>query len=61
MTRLLISRNSIQAWLFVSIQLLGVLGLAYGVLVDRFRNPAIIPTATGLVMFPKVYGDGSRE
>jgi hypothetical protein len=37
------------------------LGLAYGVLVDRFRNPAIIPTATGLVMFPKVYGDGSRE
>jgi hypothetical protein len=61
MTRLLISRNSIQAWLFLSIQLLGVLGLAYGVLVDRFRNPAIIPTATGLVMFPKVYGDGSRE
>jgi ribose/xylose/arabinose/galactoside ABC-type transport system permease subunit len=56
-----VTRNSIQGWLFLAIQVLGVLGLAYGVLVDRFRNPAIIPTATGLVMFPKVYGDGSRE
>lgn len=57
----LLRASSVREWLFLAIQVLGVLGLAYGVLIDRFQNPAIIPTATGLVMFPKVYGEGGRE
>lgn len=32
--------------------------LVYAAIVDRGHNPALIPTAAGMILFKTVYGEG---
>jgi len=32
--------------------------MVYAALIDRGRNPALIPAATGLIFFKTIYGNG---
>ena len=37
---------------------LGVLLLVYAAVIDRGTNPALIPSAAGMILFKTVYGHG---
>ena len=39
----------------------GVVLMFYAALIDKGKNPALIPAATGMLFFKNVYGDGSRD
>jgi hypothetical protein len=41
------------------VRYVGVALIVYAALIDRGRNPALIPTSLGLILFKTVYGDGS--
>jgi hypothetical protein len=35
--------------------------MVYAAVIDRGRNPALIPAAGGMIAFKWVYGDGGRD
>lgn len=39
----------------------GFILMVYAALIDKGRNPALIPAATGMIFFKTVYGDGGRD
>jgi len=40
------------------VRYVGVALMVYAALVDRGANPALIPTALGMILFKTVYGSG---
>ena len=40
---------------------LGIIVLVYAIFIDHLENPALIPAATGLLLFKAIYGSGDRE
>ena len=61
-------RGSVEWWkacldsLFPTIvRYVGVALLVYAALVDKGENPALIPTAAGLILFKSVYGQGPPD
>lgn len=47
-------RDVLDEWLPTVVRWLGVASLVYGVFLDHFDNPAIIPAATGMLLFKTV-------
>lgn len=47
-------RAVLDDWLPTVVRWLGVASLVYGVFLDHFSNPAIIPAATGMLLFKTV-------
>lgn len=56
--RAFINREVLDVWFPTVVRYAGVALLVYAALVDRGRNPALIPTAAGMILFKSVYGDG---
>lgn len=52
------SQADLERWFPTLVRYVGVGLMVYAALVDRGRNPALIPTALGLVLFKTVYGEG---
>ena len=61
MTRRFLSRRSLDAWFGTIARYLGLGLLVYSLAIDRLRNPAILPAATGLMFLKNVTGAGSDE
>lgn len=38
----------------------GVTLIIYAAVIDRGRNPALIPAATGMIFLKTIYGNGER-
>lgn len=51
-------REVLDLWFPTVIRYVGVVLIVYSALVDRGRNPALIPAATGMFFFKTVYGAG---
>jgi hypothetical protein len=39
----------------------GVMLMIYAGLIDRGRNPTLIPSATGMIFFKTIVGSGERD
>lgn len=55
------SRRILDAWFPTIVRYAGFGTLVYGIFVDRGANPAILPAATGMILFKTVYGTGEKE
>lgn len=53
-----LDRNRLDSWFPTLVRYLGVGLLVYAALVDKGQNPALIPTAAGMILFKTVYGEG---
>ena len=51
----------LDVWFPTIVRYVGVVLLIYAALVDQGRNPALLPTAAGLILFKTVYGSGPPE
>lgn len=51
-------RKSLDVWFPTIVRYAGVGLLVYAAVIDRGQNPALIPTAAGMILFKSVYGDG---
>lgn len=49
-------RSWLDAWHGTVVRYVGVGLLVYAVAVDRFRNPALLPAATGMIFYKNVAG-----
>jgi hypothetical protein len=54
-------RRIIDSWVGTLTQVIGVIILMYAVLIDRFRNPALLPAATGILFLKTVAGRGKES
>lgn len=54
-------RRVLDKWFPTVVRYIGVIGLGYGFFVDKGANPALIPAATGMILFKTVYGDGDKK
>jgi hypothetical protein len=54
-------RRTIDSWVGTLTQVIGVLILLYAILIDRFKNPALLPGATGLIFLKTVAGKRSEQ
>lgn len=52
------SREVLDVWFPTVVRYAGVGLLLYAAVVDKGRNPALIPTAAGMILFKSVYGEG---
>jgi hypothetical protein len=48
----------LDKWFPTIVRYVGVALMVYAALVDRGANPALIPTALGMILFKTVYGSG---
>lgn len=53
-------RRAIDSWVGTLTQVIGLLILLYAILIDRFKNPALLPGATGLIFLKAVAGKRSE-
>jgi len=53
-----LQQKQLDRWFPTIVRYAGIALMAYAALVDRGRNPALIPTAVGMILFKTVYGDG---
>lgn len=54
-------RRTLDEWFPTVVRYSGVVLLFYGVVVDRGRTLALIPTAAGMIVFKSVYGSGPPD
>lgn len=54
-----LSRRALDTWFPTLARYFGLALMVYAVLVDRGRNPALIPAATGLVFLKTVVNSGN--
>lgn len=54
-------RRKLDNWFPTVVRYVGVGLLIYAAVVDKGRNPALIPTAAGLILFKSVYGSGPPD
>ena len=54
-------RETLDLWFPTVLRYSGLVLFVYAILVDRGRNPALIPAATGLFFFKTVYGGGEKD
>lgn len=51
------SRRALDEWFPTIVRYAGFCLMLYAVFVDRGRNPALIPAATGMIFLKNVIGD----
>ena len=51
-------RKTLDEWFPTVVRYIGVALLVYAAVIDRGQNPALIPTAAGMILFKTVYGQG---
>jgi len=51
-------RRTLDDWFPTLVRYGGFALLVYAALVDRGTNPALIPTAAGMILFKSIYGSG---
>lgn len=51
-------RKKLDDWFPTVVRYGGFMLLFYAAVIDQGRNPALIPTAAGLILFKSVYGSG---
>ncbi len=51
-------RRGFDAWFPTLVRYGGFILMVYAALVDRGRNPALIPAATGMIFLKSIYGNG---
>lgn len=51
-------RKTLDVWFPTIVRYAGVGLLVYAAAIDRGQNPALIPTAAGMILFKSVYGEG---
>lgn len=51
-------RKKLDAWFPTVVRYFGIGLLVYAAVIDKGQNPALIPTAAGLILFKTVYGEG---
>lgn len=54
-------RRKLDDWFPTVVRYGGFALLVYAALIDRGRNPALIPTAAGLILFKSIYGGGPPD
>ena len=52
------SQKQLDRWFPTLVRYVGIILMIYAALVDQGRNPALIPTALGLILFKTVYNGG---
>lgn len=52
-------RKRLDIWFPTVVRYLGMILLAYAAFIDRGRNPALLPTAAGMILFKSVI-EGSK-
>lgn len=50
-----------DAWFPTIVRYAGFAAGIYGIFVDKGKNPALLPAATGMILFKTIYGDGGKE
>ena len=53
-----LSQKALDKWFPTLVRYLGVGLLVYAAVVDKGQNPALIPTAAGMILFKTVYNGG---
>lgn len=51
----------LDAWFGTVARWAGLLLLVYAIAIDRLRNPALLPAATGLMLLQNVTGSGGGK
>lgn len=51
-------RQKLDSWFPTIVRYAGVCLLVYAALIDKGQNPALLPTAAGMILFKTVYGEG---
>lgn len=51
-------RKVLDIWFPTVVRYMGVGLLVYAAVIDKGRNPALIPTSAGMILFKSVYGEG---
>lgn len=54
-------RHALDSWFPTVTRYIGVILMVYAALIDHGSNPALIPAATGLILFKTVYGSGDKD
>ena len=54
-------QRRLDKWFPTIVRYLGVGLLVYAAVIDRGKNPALIPTAAGMILFKSVYGSGPPD
>lgn len=54
-------QRKLDKWFPTVVRYVGVVLLVYAAIIDKGRNPALIPTAAGLILFKTVYGSGPPD
>ena len=54
-------QKRLDKWFPTLLRYTGVALLVYAALIDRGKNPALIPAATGMIFFKTIYGSGDRS
>jgi hypothetical protein len=54
-------RKSLDAWFGTVARYAGLTLLVYAIAIDRLRNPALLPAATGLMLLQNVTGSGGGK
>ena len=54
-------RKALDMWFPTVIRYVGILLMVYAAVIDKGRNPALIPAATGMFFFKTIYGGGGKE
>lgn len=52
------NRKRLDEWFPTLVRYIGVSLMVYAALIDRGANPALIPTALGMILFKTVYNGG---
>jgi hypothetical protein len=52
---------TLDKWFPTIVRYIGVGLMVYAALVDQGANPALIPTALGMILFKTVYGSGPPQ
>lgn len=54
-------RRKLDNWFPTVVRYAGVTLLFYAAVIDKGHNPALIPTAAGMILFKTVYGEGPPD
>lgn len=54
-------RRSLDNWFPTIVRYAGVGLLIYAAVIDKGQNPALIPTAAGMILFKTVYAGGPPD
>jgi hypothetical protein len=54
-------RKQLDDWFPTVVRYCGIGLMVYAGVIDRGRTPALIPTATGMILFKTIYGGGPPD